>query len=365
VKPLNVEKVTKTFTKFTTPIILEQKPNTRRCFYGELTRDDDGVWNLRGNIIHERKGANGWLPLDGEKLSHLKAGEISRLELRTDHLKKFIVGLQILKEAAEEEGVGFGDLDLVVGKRDEMLQIDGDQKGVIEQLISNNYSTEFWDTLATLRPDVTAQLADAEIMRRRKLAVEEFEKELNSGQWKESNWETFFKVNQWIFGLGLRFQFLNLLQNQANYGGADVTRRGEQKGEFLMNTEADERFTVLVEIKRPDARFFQSSPSPYRNGVPGFDTDFINAVSQIQVNTHTWEMEGSKRAKDTERLSAAHIRTISPRSILVVGHTKELVDHDKRTAFELFRCRLNGPEIVTFDELLARARFITSNSANL
>jgi hypothetical protein len=50
---------------------------------------------------------------------------------------------------------------------------------------------------------------------------------------------------------------------------------------------------------------------------------------------------------------------------LVVGHTKELVDHDKRTAFELFRCRLNGPEIVTFDELLARARFITSNSANL
>ena len=89
----------------------------------------------------------------------------------------------------------------------------------------------------------------------------------------------------------------------------------------------------------------------------------MNAISQVQVNTHTWELEGSKRERDALRLSEANIRTISPRSILVCGHTQELTDLDRRKAFELFRRQLSAPEVVTFDELLARARFITRDSA--
>jgi hypothetical protein len=363
-KTLPVAKIAKNLVEFTAPIILEQKENTRRCFYAELACDGEGAWNLRGDIIHERRGKDGWLPLDGSKLSQLKAGEISKLELRTEHLKKFIVGLQILKEAAAEKGIEFGDIDLVVGKRDEMIRVGADQKTAIEQLISNDHSAEFWDALSSLRPDVTAQLADAELLRRRRIAVAQFEDELQKQRWPEADWEKFFQANQWIFGLGLRFQFLSVLQNQANYGGADLTRRGEQKGEFLMNTEADERFTVLIEIKRPDTRFFSGGPS-YRNGVPGFDPGFTNAISQVQVNAHTWEIEGSRRERDAAQLAEANIRTISPRSILVCGHTHELDNIDKRKAFELFRCKLTAPEIVTFDELLARARFITRDTATL
>jgi hypothetical protein len=363
-KTLPVAKIAKNLVEFTTPIILEQKANTRRCFYGELACDVDGIWNLRGDIIHERKGKDGWLPLDGPKLSQLKAGEISKLELRTEHLKRFIIGLQVLKDAAAEKGIEFGDIDLVVGKREEMVRVDVDQKAAIEQLINNDHSAEFWTTLSSLRPDLTAQLADGELLRRRRLAVAKFEEELQQERWSELDWEKFFQANQWIFGLGLRFQVLSVLQNQANYGGADLSRRGEQKGEFLMTTEADQRFTVLVEIKRPDTRFFSGGPS-YRNGVPGFDPGFTNAISQVQVNTHTWEVEGSRRERDAAQLASANIRTVSPRSILVCGHTYELDDLDKRKAFELFRCELAAPEIVTFDELLARARFITRDTASL
>jgi hypothetical protein len=128
-----------------------------------------------------------------------------------------------------------------------------------------------------------------------------------------------------------------------------------------MNTEGDQRFTVLVEIKRPETRFFQDGN--YRSGVPKINPEFMNAISQVQVNTHTWEMEGSKRERDAEWLSDANIRTIAPRSILVCGNTGELKnDLARRKAFELFRCRLSSPEIVTFDELLARARFIVRES---
>ncbi len=49
-------------------------------------------------------------------------------------------------------------------------------------------------------------------------------------RWSELQWEKFFQKNQWIFGLRLRFQFLGLLQNEANYGGGEL-RRKAVKGE--------------------------------------------------------------------------------------------------------------------------------------
>jgi hypothetical protein len=61
-------------------------------------------------------------------------------------------------------------------------------------------------------------------------------------------------------------------------------------------------------------------------------------------------------------LAADHISTITPRSILVIGNTGELDDFDKRNAFELLRCNLRNPDIVTFDELYERAKYIVAQT---
>lgn len=97
----------------------------------------------------------------------------------------------MLKDATKEAGIEFGDADLVVGKRQEMVRVGEDQKAVIEQLISNNYGADFWAALSSLRPDLTAQLADAELLRRRENAVAEFERELAAKRWAEPDWERF------------------------------------------------------------------------------------------------------------------------------------------------------------------------------
>ena len=343
--------------KFTSPIILEETQTTRRCFYGELASDDDGEWDVRGTIAVERKGKDGWHQQTGASLQKLKGGEIAKLPLRREHLKQLIAGLQVLSDAAKLEGIDIRGANLVVGRKEDVVNVGRERKALIEDLINSHHSSEFWDSLSSLRPDLASQLAEAELLKRRRLAVAEFEQELNAQNWTEPHWEKFFMANEWIFGLGLRFQFLSVLQNQANYGGTGFTRKGEQKGEFLMYTEAEEeRFTVLVEIKRPDTQIF--GERKYRSGVPGFEPEFMNAISQVQVNSHTWEIEGSKRQQDAEQLAQDKIRTISPRSILVYGHTKELDTLDKRMAFELMRCNLQRPEILTFDELFARAKFI-------
>ena len=52
--------------------------------------------------------------------------------------------------------------------------------------------------------------------------------------------------NEWIFGYELDNHFLNILNDQPDYSGTDHTGKGAQKGDYLLNTEAAAKFTVLV-----------------------------------------------------------------------------------------------------------------------
>jgi hypothetical protein len=121
----------------------------------------------------------------------------------------------------------------------------------------------------------------------------------------------------------------------------------------------DAKFTVLVEIKRPDSAIFQTTTGKkYRNGVPGFNVEFADALSQVQVNARTWEREGSQIDTNREQLDNNGIFTVQPRSLLIYGNTSQLDNFEKRNCFEIFRGQLKNTEIITYDELLTRAKFI-------
>lgn len=55
--------------------------------------------------------------------------------------------------------------------------------------------------------------------------------------------------------------------------------------------------------------------------------------------------------------------TVQPKGILVIGHSGQLADAPKRNTFELSRRNVLTPEILTFDELCERAKFIVENTA--
>lgn len=63
-------------------------------------------------------------------------------------------------------------------------------------------------------------------------------------------------------------------------------------------------------------------------------------------------------------LSGTVTHLVRPRSYLVIGHLGQLkgmgggVHREKFQSFELYRRNLYEPEIVTFDELLARAEWL-------
>ena len=100
----------------------------------------------------------------------------------------------------------------------------------------------------------------------------------------------------------------------------------------------------------------------YRNGVWGASNELTGAVSQIQVNCAQWETD-ARTERNREQLP--RIYTVSPKGIVVIGKTSELNNWDKRNSFERFRQELRCPEVLTYDELYERAKFIAEGPAPL
>jgi hypothetical protein len=190
--------------------------------------------------------------------------------------------------------------------------------------------------------------------RQRVLGLRRFDQMLRD-EHPEDSWQDFLDANTWIFGYGLNYQIQRTVQAQPSYGGSGVDHRGGRRGDYLQATVGDVRFTVLVEIKTPQTRLLGGE---YRNGAYAVSRDLVGAVSQVQTGCHVWQTEGSQSLRNHELLGG--VLTVQPKGILVIGHTSQLEGHEQKVAFELMRRNLVEPEIITFDELHARARFIVA-----
>lgn len=171
--------------------------------------------------------------------------------------------------------------------------------------------------------------------------------------------------HNWIFGYGLNYQFLNVIEDQPDYGGGNYTRKGSQRGDYLTRTSGETKFTVLVEIKTPKALLFTYKKNgeleENRNGACLLSRHILGGVSQIQINSRTWSLD-SQVKKNSKILEKSKIYTIQPKGILVIGNTSEFKeDEDMINTFEEYRRNTYNPEIITFDELYERARFIVES----
>ena len=102
----------------------------------------------------------------------------------------------------------------------------------------------------------------------------------------------------------------------------------------------------------------------------GVYSQFIGAVSQILEQKAEWAafaQHGDNYSRKTGEELAARTRTA--KAILVFGSSAEFGRtgnqrdaNIKRDTFELFRRETRSIDIVTFDELLERAQFITRNA---
>ncbi len=186
----------------------------------------------------------------------------------------------------------------------------------------------------------------------------------------ESLWQKFFEKNTWIFGYGLSFIFLTGLDNQKleqSVSGASIGSVGKRT-DALMKTQALVNSLCYVEIKHHRSSLLDNRKA-YRSGAWAPSTELSGAVAQAQatVAEAAKTYQDSLRPLDGEGNPTGEVLfNFKPRSVLIIGRMDEFfaengLNEQKVRSFELFRGNTHSPEIVTFDELYHRAKFIVEH----
>ncbi len=184
----------------------------------------------------------------------------------------------------------------------------------------------------------------------RKEKLKEFKKNLEDKDFNEGKWQVFFKKNEWIFGFNLDYQYLNIIKREQSLGDG---KGNNPRTDYLCEIN---NFTLLIELKTHETELFGNSTN--RSGAWKLSTNLMDAFSQILEQKAEWQIKGEK-----ENIKQ---RTRDPKAILIIGNKKkelleeedELIRKTKNDTFELFRRDSRNIEIITFDELYERAKYI-------
>lgn len=186
----------------------------------------------------------------------------------------------------------------------------------------------------------------------------------------ESLWQKYFEKNTWIFGYGLSFVFLTSLDDrklEQAVSGASIGGVGK-RADALMKTQALVSSLCYVEIKHHKTDLLDIR-GPYRSGAWSPSSELTGAVAQVQatVAEAMKTYQDSLRPIDNEGNPTGEVLfNFKPRSVVIIGRMDEFfsesgLNEQKVRSFELFRGNTLSPEIVTFDELYHRAKFIVEH----
>lgn len=149
--------------------------------------------------------------------------------------------------------------------------------------------------------------------------------------------------------------------------GSDIGGAGKRT-DALMKTQALISSLCFVEIKHHGTSLV--SHSPYRSEVWSPSSELSGGVAQIQATVQSVVERFGRTLRNSDEMgnpTGEVVFNIVPRSFLIIGKLSEFratqgINETKFRSFELFRRNILQPEILTFDELLHRARYIVEHT---
>jgi AcrR family transcriptional regulator len=190
--------------------------------------------------------------------------------------------------------------------------------------------------------------------------------EANSGAGgPEKAWQQLLEANPWVLGIGLGGQLLTSWEEgklEQTVVGRSIKGVGK-RADALLRTAGIVRSLVFAEIKHHQTRLLGEE---YRPGSWSPSKDVAGALVQVQQTVHLACRELGDYIQDQAsqgELLGRGTFLLQPRSYVIVGSLDQLTGDsggsipDKVRSFELFRRNLHQPELITFDELVARAEW--------
>jgi hypothetical protein len=312
-----------------------------------ITQDDRKVKRLSFQSFKSRTGD--WIQSTEKDEFTFRADEFTRLLSFLSQIK-FV-------DLSNEENFQIEDISTKAGPK---TIIDASDRGIIERIKSMTDEQKNV-LLSSLHQSLTDE--EINIVLGRRQGLNEYEEHMHLRDWSETQWQEFFEREQWVFGYGLDYRVMRQFGREMTIGSGGTDNQNKPVIDFLMSFTD---YTVLVEIKKPDTPIFKASRGG-RAGTWEFSPEFISAVSQIIEQKAEWlSFAQTGEHYDKAGIEALTARTRNAKSILVIGSRDEFSHSEnsrganvKRDTFELFRRENRTIDIVTFDELLERARFIT------
>lgn len=189
---------------------------------------------------------------------------------------------------------------------------------------------------------------------------------------KEDLWQKFFDKNNWVFGYGLNYIFVSNFEQrklEQVVQGSDILHRGKRT-DALMKTRGAISSLCLVEIKTHETDLLESSS--YRAGCWAPSRELVGAVAQLQGTVASASKNLSDRimpANDAGEPSGEEVFNYKPKAFVVIGSliqfvTDNGVNKEKLRSFELYRSSISDVDVITFDELYERSRYIVHHAQN-
>ncbi|HVA86810.1 MAG TPA: Shedu immune nuclease family protein [Candidatus Saccharimonadales bacterium] len=290
------------------------------------------------------------------------------LGLHVDDARRLVELLRNLDHVPVEgeESIRFDDalLNDVLSSRESVARLYATDPDLFRRLISDD---------AAQRDVIALKRRRAEVERFRTLMsdADAFDAAVQDapGRKPEAVWQRFFEDNPWILGAGLGAQLYTSWSPdrlEQVVGGPSIAREGK-RADAIMRTSGVVRWMTFAEFKTHRTDLLAGR---YRSGVFPPSDELVAGIAQSQATVRrALEDIGEalrERADDGSEIPNEVTFLMRPRSYLIIGKLDEFLGEEggphvpKIRSFELFRRSLVEPEVVTFDELLARAEWLVS-----
>jgi hypothetical protein len=313
-----------------------------------------------------------------------QAGNIRQVEFQRVPTDPGATKLQTLLKLDREASAEL----ILLARSLEHISVEGDEGRirVADQFLRDIFSDpEAIATIYNREPERVRQLvaddpeaSDVIALAHRKEVVEHFrrlltepdffeqERQATPGRRKEKVWQRFLEQNPWILGIGLTGQLLTSWDEdklEQTVAGFSVSGPGKIT-DALLRTSGSIRSLVFAEIKHHLTELL--CDKEYRSGCWAPSEEFAGGVTQVQQTVELARQQIGRAIPDTDMqgyYTGEQTYLVRPRSFLILGHLGQLCGPDghahpgRFSSFELYRRNLYEPEVLTFDELLARAEW--------
>mgnify|MGYP001623022438 CR=1 FL=1 len=321
IKGWEIVKTTSEGQEYIQSATLKEGPRSKSIavfFRNKHKNTDDYIVSLK--ISHNSKDSRGWLNEKPDKTITLSNEQIDKL---ADYIQEHYTPLSLGEKSYIS--LSSDNLSTVLRQVTELGLSD-------EDMVNKLYES------GVLTNNLSVAITAAE----RKVAIQDFEKNI-SLDLQESFWQNWFGQQKWVLGS----EYIKILTER--------TIDEHHIADYIM--QSVDGFLDLVEIKKPNLRFW-TEPDSHGNYRPS--AELVAAITQCLNYIYRVER---KADSDDFRERVSGVRTVKPKCMLVYGRS-DTWGKKQFEAFRILNAAYNQLNIITYDQLLVRAKGLLGLESN-